>query len=74
MTGPSDAPPPPNVDPTALSEIASGVWVIADRRVPLVPNIGIVVGQSAALVVDTGMGPANGAKVLAAASSCAPTA
>ena len=71
MTGPSDAPPPPNVDATALSEIASGVWVIADRRVPLVPNIGIVVGQSAALVVDTGMGPANGAKVLAAARQLA---
>ena len=28
------------------------------------PNIGIVLGSRAALVVDTGMGPANGARVL----------
>jgi glyoxylase-like metal-dependent hydrolase (beta-lactamase superfamily II) len=32
-----------------------------------VPNIGIVVGEDAALVVDTAMGPRNGARVLAAA-------
>lgn len=57
-------PPPPIVDPDALREIAHGVYVIGDRRVPLVPNIGIVLGDDAALVVDTGMGPANGGKVL----------
>ncbi|MGE3875041.1 MAG: MBL fold metallo-hydrolase [Parvibaculaceae bacterium] len=57
-------PPPPNVDPDALTEIAPGVHVIGDRRVPLVPNIGIVLGDEAALVVDTGMGPQNGRKVL----------
>ena len=34
---------------------------------PLVPNIGIVVGEDAVLVVDTAMGPVNGARVLAAA-------
>jgi glyoxylase-like metal-dependent hydrolase (beta-lactamase superfamily II) len=60
----SSAPPPPNVDPTALKEIAPGVHVITDHRVPLVPNIGIILGTDAALVVDTGMGPANGQKVL----------
>jgi glyoxylase-like metal-dependent hydrolase (beta-lactamase superfamily II) len=38
--------------------------VIPDGRVPLVPNIGIVVGDRAALVVDTGMGPRNGRRVL----------
>jgi hypothetical protein len=58
------APPPPNVDPDALAEIADGVFVIRDRRVPLVPNIGIILGADAALVVDTGMGPENGRKVL----------
>src|SRR5262245_25069913 len=57
-------PPPPNVDPTALIEIAPGVHVIGDRRVPLVPNIGIVLGDEAVLVIDTGMGPQNGRKVL----------
>jgi glyoxylase-like metal-dependent hydrolase (beta-lactamase superfamily II) len=59
--------PAPIVDATAPREIAPGVFVIDDRRVPLVPNIGIVLGDEAALVIDTGMGPANGAAVLAAA-------
>lgn len=57
-------PPPPTVDPGAAEEIAPGIHVIGDRRVPLVPNIGIVLGNDAALVVDTGMGPANGKAVL----------
>lgn len=65
------APPPPVVDPAAMREVADGVFVISDRRVPLVPNIGIVLGNDAALVVDTGMGPANGKKVLAAARKLA---
>lgn len=60
-------PPAPDVDETGIREIADGIWVIPDRRVPLVPNIGIVVGDDAALVVDTAMGPRNGARVLAAA-------
>ena len=66
-----ETPPPPNVDPSALSEIAKGVFVIGDRRVPLVPNIGVVLGEDAALVIDTGMGPANGARVLEAAKDLA---
>ena len=57
-------PPAPIVDPSALKEIAANVFVITDRRVPLVPNIGIIIGNDAALVVDTGMGPANGQRVL----------
>jgi glyoxylase-like metal-dependent hydrolase (beta-lactamase superfamily II) len=44
-------------------EIADGVFVIEDGRVPLVPNIGVIVGERAALVVDTGLGPGNGAIV-----------
>lgn len=44
-------------------EVAGGVHVIPDGRVPLVPNIGIVLGSRSALVVDTGMGPRNGATV-----------
>jgi glyoxylase-like metal-dependent hydrolase (beta-lactamase superfamily II) len=60
----NSGPPAPDVDPSALKEIAPGVFVITDRRIPLVPNIGIIVGRDAALVVDTGMGPVNGRKVL----------
>jgi glyoxylase-like metal-dependent hydrolase (beta-lactamase superfamily II) len=67
----SAAPPPPIVDPSAITEIATGVFVICDRRVPFVPNIGIILGSHTALVVDTGMGPANGKKVLEAAKRIA---
>ncbi len=64
------APPPPVVEGSPR-EVAEGVYVIPDRRVPLVPNIGMVLGDDRALVVDTGMGPANGARVRAAAEQLA---
>jgi glyoxylase-like metal-dependent hydrolase (beta-lactamase superfamily II) len=38
--------------------------VIPDRRVPLVPNIGVVGGTQSVLVVETGMGPGNAGTVL----------
>lgn len=63
--------PAPIVDPGAVKEISPGVFVITDRRVPLVPNIGIILGSDAALVVDTGMGPANGRTVLEVAKRLA---
>lgn len=66
-------PPAPVVDISALRQIADGVWVIGDRRVPLVPNIGIVLGEHSALVIDTGMGHANGDAVLKLAKSLAGT-
>ena len=69
MSNPTSVPPP--VVNAAPLEIAPGVWVIPDQRVPLVPNIGIILGDHSALVVDTGMGPANGAAVLAAAQQLA---
>jgi glyoxylase-like metal-dependent hydrolase (beta-lactamase superfamily II) len=59
---PSSAPPP--VVRGEPVEVADGVHVIPDRRVELVPNVGIVVGERAVLVVDTGLGPRNGAYVL----------
>ena len=61
-------------DPLVRGEpvaVADGVYVIPDRRVPLVPNIGIVVGERAALVIDTGLGPRNGDRVLAQARKLA---
>ena len=54
--------PPPLVNNSPV-EVASGVFVIPDGRVPLVPNIGIIVGDRATLVVDSGLGPRNGAQV-----------
>ena len=58
-----EATPPPPVVENDPREVADGVYVIPDGRVPLVPNVGIVVGDRAALVIDTGMGPRNGAIV-----------
>ena len=46
------------------AEVADGVFVIPDGRVPLVPNIGFVIGDHAVLVIDTGAGPRNGGYVL----------
>ena len=58
---------PPDVEAEGITEFAPGVWVIPDWRVPLVPNVGIVLGDERALVVDVGMGPVNGMRVLEAA-------
>jgi glyoxylase-like metal-dependent hydrolase (beta-lactamase superfamily II) len=55
--------PPPVVTGEPV-ELSDGIFVIRDRRAPLVPNVGIVVGQNATLVIDTGVGPRNGAFVL----------
>lgn len=55
----------PTLDPSRIAELAPGVWVIPDHdRIPMVPNVGIVVGERAVLVVDTGMGLENGRRVL----------
>ena len=63
--------PVPPVVSGSPEEIADGVFVVPDRRVPLVPNIGVVVGDRAALVVDAGMGPNNGKAVYAIARELA---
>jgi glyoxylase-like metal-dependent hydrolase (beta-lactamase superfamily II) len=55
----TQAPPAPLVAHAPV-EVAERVYVIPDGRVPLVPNIGAVVGSRAVLTVDTGMGPRNG--------------
>lgn len=54
----------PMVPADKTIQIADRVFVIPDQRVPLVPNVGILVGDDSVLVVDTGMGPANAAIVL----------
>jgi glyoxylase-like metal-dependent hydrolase (beta-lactamase superfamily II) len=71
MSGTDETLPAPDVEPGGITEIADGVWIIPDRRVPLVPNVGVVLGEERVLVVDTGMGPANGRKVLEAARTLA---
>jgi glyoxylase-like metal-dependent hydrolase (beta-lactamase superfamily II) len=56
--------PDPIVRITDVQELARDLVVIPDRRVPLVPNIGIVGGQHSVLVIETGMGPRNAETVL----------
>ncbi len=64
-------PPLPVVDARFPGRVAEGVWVIPDKRTPLVPNIGIVEGSKAVLVVDCGFTPGSGRDVLAAARTIA---
>jgi glyoxylase-like metal-dependent hydrolase (beta-lactamase superfamily II) len=56
--------PPPLIPEVPPLQIAERVWVFGDKRINLVPNIGVVVGDDAALVVDTGMGRRNGERLL----------
>jgi glyoxylase-like metal-dependent hydrolase (beta-lactamase superfamily II) len=55
----------PVVEVAGAEEIGRDLVVIPDRRVPLVPNIGVIGGTEAILVVDTGLGPRNADAVLA---------
>ncbi|MFJ7072432.1 MBL fold metallo-hydrolase [Streptomyces sp. NPDC098781] len=63
--------PDPEVRTADAQEIAPDLLVIPDQRVQLVPNIGIIGGSRAVLVVETGMGTANAEQVLALASEVA---
>jgi len=65
------SPPAPLVKPEGLRPISQHVHVIPDNSVPLVPNVGYVVGDKAVLVIDTGLGPRNGETVFAVAQKLA---
>jgi glyoxylase-like metal-dependent hydrolase (beta-lactamase superfamily II) len=65
-------PPDPMVLAGSAQKVSAHVVVIPDRSTPLVPNVGVIVGTKAALVVDTGLGEKNGAIVLAEARKAAP--
>ncbi|MFG1909852.1 MBL fold metallo-hydrolase [Kribbella sp. NPDC048928] len=54
----------PVVQLTDVREVARDIVVIANRNVDLVPNITLIGGTEAVLVVDTGLGPRNARKVL----------
>src|SRR5580765_3327274 len=57
-------PAPPLIKENTTVKIAPHVWAIPDANVGLVPNVGIIVGSRATMVVDTGLGPRNGATVV----------
>lgn len=56
--------PDPLVKDNATVTLASHTYVIPDGNVSLVPNVGIVVGSRATLVIDPGLGRRNGETVL----------
>jgi len=56
--------PPPLVQEGKTIKVSEHVYAIPDGRVNLVPNIGIIVGNRATLIVDAGMGPRNGQTVM----------
>ncbi|MHC1550729.1 MBL fold metallo-hydrolase [Phyllobacterium sp. K27] len=64
--------PLPEVDTRYPAEIAPGVFLVPDKRIPLVPNIGIIVGTESVLVVDCGLGVASAENVLRLTRELAP--
>ncbi|WP_328675635.1 MBL fold metallo-hydrolase [Streptomyces sp. NBC_00343] len=54
----------PVVHIAEVRELGRDLVVVPDGRVRLVPNIGVIGGRDAVLVVETGLGPRNAEKVL----------
>ena len=61
---PAATAPPSLVREGVTEQLTPHVWAIPDGSANLVPNVGIVVGKKAVLVVDTGMGARNAETVL----------
>jgi glyoxylase-like metal-dependent hydrolase (beta-lactamase superfamily II) len=70
----AQTPAPPYVQEGKTIKVTQHVWVIPDGRVNLVPNIGIITGSKATLVVDSGMGPRNGQVTLREVRKISPDA
>jgi len=62
--GHNQSQPAPLVQEGKTIKVSEHVYAIPDGRVNLVPNIGIIVGTRATMVVDAGMGPRNGQTVM----------
>jgi glyoxylase-like metal-dependent hydrolase (beta-lactamase superfamily II) len=56
--------PPPLVKEGITTKLSPHVHLIPDESVPAVPNVGIIVGSKATMVVDTGLGPRNAQAIL----------
>ena len=64
QTQPGAPTAPPVVKEGTTVRVSKHVYLIPDERVPMVPNVGIVVGSQATLVIDPGMGRRSGEAVL----------
>lgn len=72
---PAATPAPASLVREGVTEkLTDHVWAIPDGSASLVPNVGIVVGQKAVLVIDTGMGTRNAQTVLRELAKVAPDA
>ena len=69
----AQTPPAPIVKVEGLRQISDRVHIIPDNSVPSVPNVGYIVSDRAVLVIDTGLGPPNGAAVHEVAKKLAGT-
>ena len=58
------SPAGPLVRENATVKLTDHVWAIPDFNIGMAPNVGIVVGSRATLVVDTGLGPRNGETIV----------
>jgi glyoxylase-like metal-dependent hydrolase (beta-lactamase superfamily II) len=55
---------PPLVKEGITEKIADHVYWIPDQSVPVVPNVGIIVGSRGTFVIDTGLGARNGQTIM----------
>jgi glyoxylase-like metal-dependent hydrolase (beta-lactamase superfamily II) len=55
---------PPLIKEGVTEKVSEHVYAIPDGSVPLVPNVGIIVGSKGTLVVDTGLGVRNGEAIM----------
>ena len=70
----SPAAPPSLIREGVTEKLTQHVWAIPDGSAPLVPNVGIVVGKQAVLIIDTGMGTRNAETVLRELAKLSPEA
>lgn len=56
--------PGPMIEENATIQLGEYTYAISDNNVGGVPNVGIIVGDKATLVIDPGMGRLNGEIVL----------
>jgi glyoxylase-like metal-dependent hydrolase (beta-lactamase superfamily II) len=64
VTYAQQSPTPPLIKENATIKLTEHVWAIPDFNVGAVPNVGIIVGSRATMVVDTGLGPRNGETIV----------
>jgi glyoxylase-like metal-dependent hydrolase (beta-lactamase superfamily II) len=55
---------PPLVKEGITEKVSDHVYVIPDQSVPVVPNVGIIVGSRGTFVIDTGLGARNGQTIM----------